>query len=48
LAADWAERAIEQRDPALHAFIRFPYAKKLLGSARWPGLAKMTNLPDAG
>ena len=48
LAADWAAKAIEQRDPALHAFLRFPYAKELLESSRWPALAEMTNLPDAG
>jgi len=48
LAADWAEKAIEQRDPALHAFLRFPYAKELLESSRWPALAKMTNLPVVG
>ncbi len=46
LAADWAEKAIKQRDPALHAFLRFPHAKQLLESSRWPALAKMTNLPD--
>jgi hypothetical protein len=46
LAADWAEKAIEQRDPALHAFLRFPYAKELLRGSRWPTLAKMMNLPD--
>jgi TolB-like protein/Tfp pilus assembly protein PilF len=47
LAADWVEKAIEQRDPALHAFLRFPYAKELLRGSRWPALAKMMNLPDA-
>jgi TPR repeat protein len=44
LAADWAEKAVEQRDPALHAFLRFPYAQELHGSSRWPALAKMKNL----
>ena len=48
LAADWAEKAIEQRDPTLLGYLRFPYAKELLGSSRWPKLAKMMNLPDAG
>jgi hypothetical protein len=48
LAADWAEKAIEQRDQALHSFLRFPYAKELLQSSRWPALAKMMNLPDGG
>ncbi|MBV9303917.1 MAG: protein kinase [Acidobacteriaceae bacterium] len=45
-AADWAEKAIEQRDQALLSLLRLPYAKELRESARWPALAKMMNLPD--
>ena len=48
LAADWAEKAIGQRDPVLLSYLRFPYAKELLRSSRWPALAKRMNLPDGG
>jgi hypothetical protein len=45
-AADWTEKAIEQRDPLMMLFLRYPIAKALRSSARWPALAKMMNLPE--
>jgi Tfp pilus assembly protein PilF len=44
--ADWAGKAIEQRDPLMLLFLRHPFAKALRSSARWPALAKMMNLPE--
>ena len=46
-AVDWIEKAIEQRDSLMVVFLRLPFAKALRSSARWPGLAKMMNLPEA-
>lgn len=46
LAADWAAKAIEQRDALLRGFLLFPYARKLRRSARWPELAKKMNLSE--
>jgi len=45
-AAAWAEKAIEQREPAVIYFLLLPVAKDLRRSSRWPALAKMMNLPD--
>jgi Tfp pilus assembly protein PilF len=44
-AADWAEKAIEQRAPPILIDLRSPAAEALRRSARWPKLAKMMNLP---
>ena len=44
-AAGWAEKAIEQREPAILYFLLHPSAKALRRSPRWPALAKMMNLP---
>jgi hypothetical protein len=44
-AADWAEKAIEQRDPTVR-FLALPLAKVLRRSSRWAALAKMMNLPQ--
>jgi hypothetical protein len=46
-AADWMERAIEQRVPhaAVHRLV--PIYAALLASPRWPRLARMMNLPEA-
>jgi tetratricopeptide (TPR) repeat protein len=44
-AADWAEKAIEQREPTIRILLLFPLAKALRQSSRWPALAKMMNLP---
>jgi hypothetical protein len=45
-AADWFEKAIDQRDPILVPWLRLPLAKPLRASPRWPKIAKMMNLPD--
>jgi serine/threonine-protein kinase len=44
-AADWYERAIEERDPFAVVFASVPYGKALRESPRWPKLATMMNLP---
>jgi serine/threonine-protein kinase len=44
-AADWAEKAIEQRDPRIGITLRHPLAEALRASSRWPLLARMMNLP---
>jgi len=45
-AADWAEKAIEQREPAVRLLLQLPLAKDLRQSSRWPALAKTMNLPE--
>ena len=45
-AADWAEKAIEQREPGIIYFL-LPFARALRRSSRWSGLAKMMNLPHS-
>jgi serine/threonine-protein kinase len=45
-AADWYERAIEERDPFALVFANTPLIGKFRQSPRWPGLAKMMNLPE--
>ena len=45
LAADWYERAIEQRDPFALVFANVPMFRALRQTSRWPKLAKMMNLP---
>jgi tetratricopeptide (TPR) repeat protein len=44
-AADWYERAIEQRDPFALVFANGPLGSTFRQSARWPKLARMMNLP---
>ena len=39
-AADWYERAIQERDPFAVAFACIPYDKGLRESLRWPRLAR--------
>jgi serine/threonine-protein kinase len=46
-AADWCERAIEQRDGSLAVDTAYPVYKLLRQSPRWPKLARMMNLPEA-
>jgi TolB-like protein/Tfp pilus assembly protein PilF len=46
-AADWAEKAIEERDPIMLVILRLPLGKALRSSPRWPALARMMNLPEA-
>jgi len=44
-AADWLERAIDQRDIAAPFMLQMPLFKSLRTSPRWPALAKRMNLP---
>lgn len=46
-AADWAGKAIAQREPAVIYYLLLPHAKDLWRSSRWPALAKMMNLPHS-
>jgi eukaryotic-like serine/threonine-protein kinase len=46
-AADWLEKAIEQRDPAVVGYLRTPLMGGVRASSRWPALAKMMRLPLA-
>jgi tetratricopeptide (TPR) repeat protein len=46
-AAGWYEKAIEERAPALIAFLRHPLMKPLQASLQWPSLARMINLPQS-
>ena len=45
--ADWAEKAIAQRDPSMMFYLRFVVSRGLRASHRWPKIAKMINLPAA-
>jgi hypothetical protein len=42
--ADWAERAIEERDLAILVYLRFALCKELRASHRWPRIVAMLNL----
>ncbi len=42
--ADWAEKAIEERDPSMMYYLRFVVSKGLRASHRWPKIARMINL----
>ena len=44
-AADWVEKAIEERDPSILLSLRLPYAYSLRSSRHWPKLTKLMNLP---
>jgi serine/threonine-protein kinase len=44
--ADWAEKAVEERQPAVFFFLH-AHAKALKSTSRWPRLAKMMNLGGA-
>jgi serine/threonine-protein kinase len=46
-AADWIEKAIEQRHLGIWGMLSSPFAKPLRSGSRWPKLAKMLNLPEA-
>jgi hypothetical protein len=43
--ADWTEKAIDQRHPAVFFFLHVT-APALRSSPRWPALARMLNLPE--
>jgi tetratricopeptide (TPR) repeat protein len=48
-AAEWTERALEQKHPMVSMLLLTPPSNPLLrSSTRWPKLAKMMNLPEAG
>jgi hypothetical protein len=44
-AADWAEKAIEQRDPRIAGTLRL-FPRIWRSSPRWPALARQMNLRD--
>ena len=46
-AADWCERAIEERDPSILVFLQSKSGEPLRASSRWPRLAALMNLPAA-
>jgi len=43
--ADWAEKAIAERDSSMRFYLGFVICKRLRASNRWPKIAKMVNLP---
>jgi hypothetical protein len=45
-AADWYERAIEQRDPFALIFANTPLLGAFRQTSRWQKLARMMNLPE--
>ncbi|MBZ5575761.1 MAG: protein kinase [Acidobacteriia bacterium] len=45
-AADWFEKAIQQRDTRTPAILPHIFGRQLTSSAHWPRLAKMMNLPE--
>jgi TolB-like protein/Tfp pilus assembly protein PilF len=47
-AADWYERAIEERDPNIPYVLQTVRSTQLRDSSRWPRLAALMNLPGAG
>lgn len=46
-AADWFERAIDQRDPVGPILLRFWYGTELRATPRWAGLMRKLNLPES-
>jgi serine/threonine protein kinase/Tfp pilus assembly protein PilF len=46
LAADWAEKAIEERRPGVALWLQGAIAEPLRASPRWPKLAALMNLPE--
>ncbi len=44
--ADWAEKAIEERDLAIMLYLRFVVSKGLRASDRWPKIARMLKVAD--
>jgi TolB-like protein/Tfp pilus assembly protein PilF len=46
LAADWFEKAIEERSPGVAYLLQTAIAEPLRASPRWPKLAKMMNFPE--
>jgi TolB-like protein/tetratricopeptide (TPR) repeat protein/predicted Ser/Thr protein kinase len=48
LAADWYEKAIEERDSLVPSTLQAAIGEPLRASSRWPKLAALMNLPTAG
>jgi serine/threonine-protein kinase len=48
LAADWYEKAIEERDSLVGQTLQGYFCEPVRASARWPKLAAMMNLPVTG
>jgi TolB-like protein/predicted Ser/Thr protein kinase len=46
-AADWLEKAIDERYPGVMFFVNLPYGSALRSSDRWPPLAARMHLPEA-
>jgi eukaryotic-like serine/threonine-protein kinase len=46
LAADWIEKAIEERFPNVSSFLQSAVGDPLRASPRWPRLAALLNLPE--
>ncbi len=46
-AADWAEKAIRQREPLVIYLLLVSLGKELRRSPRWPALTRMMNLPQS-
>lgn len=44
-AADWIEKAIDQRYPGIMFFVNLPIGQPLRDSVRWPALARLMHLP---
>ena len=44
-AADWVEKAIEQRDQSMMYYLRFVISRPLQASDRWTRIARMINVP---
>ena len=44
-AADWVEKAIDQRDQSMVYYLRFVISRPLRASHRWTTIARMINLP---
>jgi len=44
--ADWAEKALAERDYVMMFYLQFAVSKALRASSRWPHIAKMMNLPN--
>ena len=46
LAADWYEKAIEERDALVFSTMQTAIGEPVRASARWPKLAALMNLPE--
>jgi hypothetical protein len=46
-AADWFEKAIEERNSLVVLVLQSAIGEQLRASSRWPKLASLMNLPEA-